>query len=612
MKKFKLLLTSSLVSAVALSATLIACTQIENPGTLPPRKIVEPAPTPPKTDKPPVDAKSPANGNPPSTEKPPKNGGPEQSKPPKNGEPGAGQKSENPPNNGVSEPISKNNIDKHLNLQTTLREVNNKEIETKIDPKISANEIYKNIYDRTFSIRFSIQQEDAIVASRSYWGTSWLLDYHKDEVDENQITLYLATNVHVVSEIGNSSPLKDAGWDYSSNKAGEVKYVSLGKLTEAPIFNPLNQEENNIKFANNQRQTSLAHFYTNSNKGNQIGTQISAITAPPRLIFAAVDFMDKSVSDQLSDMHEKWNSSTRYQADSDRKSVDQLGFFKDFAVVAVDVDLSKKEVLNKGASAPDTNEKINAEFESWIKNAMKAVDETINLVKTKKLPNNDGVRPYVTYDIPSTLHDNEENAKEAEKYNAKTEYDNVYILGYPVSDGFAKIKWNNNEARYSEANKNLKAIARLDETYNIITDYKNVRQEEAIKKWEPDALSLDTFFKKWYIDYYGYQMRSKFSEMGFGASGSLVMTDYGLPLGIHYSSSDSDDSASSVYELFVQARDEKVKIVSTNKDMILYKYNLFDKTGNEKQITSYRSNLKAIIDSENKGVYKTALFPEGV
>ncbi|EFF41300.1 DUF31 family putative serine protease [Mycoplasmopsis alligatoris] len=115
----------------------------------------------------------------------------------------------NQPNNNENFKIDESKKEDHIeNLEPIIdyKNFENKKLdfntdlskEVKIKP-LDKKTILENIYKRTFSIKFTINDPNAtnhLISPRDGTGTGWLFDYYKYE-NSNKYKLFLATNVHV-------------------------------------------------------------------------------------------------------------------------------------------------------------------------------------------------------------------------------------------------------------------------------------------------------------------------------------------------------------------------------------------------------------------------------
>ncbi|ADE19449.1 MIP family Ig-specific serine endopeptidase [Mycoplasma crocodyli] len=478
--------------------------------------------------------------------------------------------------------------------------------------KPSRDEIYKEIYDRTFALKVmtKIKRDDSdgtILSDKDTPGvqsqfvlartraTSWLFDYAKSD-KSNKYSLFFATNLHVATDIANSWTNENKNtselFDYSDPSLGQVEGISLGKST-SPYFNKIN---NKTSFPSNN-----AMFYTNlkhniESNQNVYGTVQKGISKP-KLIFTAIDFMDDNASNQFSELlKERLDGMMNYGNETMEKfwtrewlaKGKKPSYFKDIAIFQVDVNLDE----------------VDSEFKGWINNAVSALDKSILRTKNKIIPNHDsGNIPYATYDFSSLQKAREFEGKFRNYKNfeyANTRVDNVYIGSYPDKDKLQKWAINNPIERDS-------------------FDYKSLNTYSVSTAMEIGNTSREFFFHRSMFEYGLSYKNIHWSSMFSGASGSIAYSDYGLPIGIYTGSTNnpsySDLSSNGNLEPFSQITDYKIDI-NNGKSAILYAYNLIDGSNKEMyphQKTSYRQNLNYFYNSgigEDK-ITKTALFPNG-
>ncbi|WP_027119701.1 MIP family Ig-specific serine endopeptidase [[Mycoplasma] testudinis] len=469
-------------------------------------------------------------------------------------------------------------------------------------------DVLKSIYDRTFSVRFAVKQANGnILAPSNYRGTSWVLDYHQDPENLKKFTFYLATNIHVGGDPLHNTAATGLDFDYNVTNPNEEVDIMLGKSQGDLNFNPL---DGGVNPTARNGLINVAYI-TNKNFGSKqadFGSYYPGL-GKPRMIFAAADFMSETTNAQFSNVF-KNRAENKFlnSGDSDYKekitnlrNQKSFGFMKDFMVFSVDVDLS-----NQNLQILDTDSVNSYSFAStqqgltrinqWFMDAKNSLDNSIAKVLTKKVPNASGSIPYMDQDYISATHNN--GMHPTKLTNGANVIQELSDFGYPVTSGgsFAAVP-----------------------NYNYFTTLTN--QEAAIDLQNRDGnsagvefngmdnLSLDYFMKKYWFDYYGYQGRFSYGALGSGASGSLVMSDFGLPIGI-YAGSVSDGKNGGFFIPFAQSQDEYTDFADGRA--IMHSYNLIDKTGHPFQKNSYRSNLKEMMQQKGINNYPTAVFPNGV
>ncbi|OYD26424.1 putative peptidase DUF31 [Mycoplasma testudineum] len=495
------------------------------------------------------------------------------------------------------------------------KSVNNQTINSQAQ-RLDKIEALKLIHDRTFSIRISTTSDGkSYLSTPQQRGTAWLLDYHKKS--ENSYTLFFASNIHVLESIHNTAAT-GLDFDYNVKNPNQEVNIAFGKVKQELQYNPLNEDGNGYRVNGGNGFGEVAYVtnkkYDNSSFQSTYGSYFQGMSSP-KLIFAAADFMSDETTNQFSTIF-KDRASNKNILDNDsqkEEKINQLinqnkfGFMKDFAVFAVDIDLNNTnfEALTNSVWGNDfKSNQEGIEFtKKWFKNAMASVDKSIELSK-KKIPNTNGELAYMNQDVVSAAFDNGTHT-DNQLVNASSQIKNINILGYPVRNGIARPIYNNYQ--YS----GFKPIA---ENENVIDLVNKDGIDSGIQAVSIDNISLEWFMGKFWFDYYGYQFRLKHASIGGGGSGSLVTSDFGLPIGIYFGATQTmhgdDQSGIGLVEPFSQSQDMYINF--SGGQAILHSYNLIDKTKHKFQKNSYRSNLKSIMDKNGQTVYKTALFPEGV
>ncbi|QKT05714.1 MIP family Ig-specific serine endopeptidase [Mycoplasma sp. OR1901] len=474
--------------------------------------------------------------------------------------------------------------------------------------KTEASDIYKEIYDRTFSVKFGVNLEknnDSFLASSA--GTTWLLDYHKE--DENKYKLFFATNLHVIGMLSNTLDNSIAETlNYVDERGFEANSISIGK-SNVPIkdFSPKN---NNFPYGGYEdyKATWLTNneYFTNREKSDEDASRTTKATegaiSKPKLIFAGYDFIkheyiDKYQEDAKRKTQEKLDSLANTSYDPDDKSSEvwalnntlknnkYIPFYTDFAVFEIDVDFTK----------------MTSNYAEWFKNAIKALDKYIERNSKNITPNQDKsiskymlTTDYITAE-KQTGTDNLKNSK------------NIYIGGYPAYESsFSSwsqnnpVERNSDETWYNRAPKNSEAFGLPSRSY-----------EE--KMTNNNFSPYTTVFGKTLADFYGFIHSIHFSSLYYGASGSVVYNEFGQIIGAYSGVSSKvkygDLSSISSFTPLLLSEDY------TLNNNTIKAYNLIDgtdKTKYEGQIASYRENLRKIYPSGfGNGKKDTALFTEG-
>ncbi|MFV8467964.1 MIP family Ig-specific serine endopeptidase [Mycoplasma sp. 46852] len=485
---------------------------------------------------------------------------------------------------------------------------------------VNADEMYKEIWDRTFSIRPATltdpNGERRLIDDQ---GTGWVLDYHK--VDDNHYKLFIATNMHVLGNYANTNtPAIDKELNYNDPSGNIPGGFALGKSNMPSSFGSIANETWNqnlsqiggyVKYyANNQLLTTSDYSSLNN-------TTYSEAFGNPKVLFAAVDYMDQSTYDQFAQaINTKWaefkkqkeNELANSLMDEDTRKKYQnfvnqnpskIPFYTDFGILELDVDLTKADVT----------------LTTWIKQALSAVDAYVARMKLKQAyPNYDAnSATYLpTLDYLSKGRDLSQNnpAYGTGLSNAK----DLYIAGYPRNE-MKLTYWmqNNPLERYSDQvlpQYNRRTGVANGIANNKLFDYATNDAESPI-----ETGNIQIYSELWnrpYASFYGFNYNIKFSSLYYGASGSIVYNDFGEIVGIYNGVDASVQFGNNMsYATFAPLLQTANIPVADNK--FIYGYNLIDNTGYEHQTRSYRSNLKLFYPNgfDNNGNKKTALFPEG-
>ncbi|MEA4115715.1 DUF31 family protein [Mycoplasma sp. 744] len=475
--------------------------------------------------------------------------------------------------------------------------------------KVNAHEIYKEIYDRSFSIQTLFHEKSGSVDVASGQGTAWLLDYHRSKSNSNKLKLFLASNIHVLNNFANTLSEENSKKfpQYVDPTGNTLVGIALGKAANPKLET----------LANNTLETSgLVSYYTNSDKmtgSSNVGfgetkwrTTKTQALSNPTLIFAAIDFMKeeataaykeklKTVFKEKAENYLKLNSwDTNYQTKYQnwKTQGENPNLYVDFAVFSIDIDL----------------EKTDETFKKWINDATNALDKYLKrLADTNELPNQDkNISKYMqTLDYYSKFKnmDKKDGIYEFALSNAQ----DLYIAGYPRL---------NNVTRFSHNNP-------LERNNNQTNDFLPPFNERFAyganqNSFTADAYQfrLDTAFNNLVGASYGPNYTISFSSLYYGASGSLVYNDFGQMVGIYNVISSrtqaGDLLGSSGFAPFLLSTD----VSNIDNSFVTYAYNLIDSTNNSlypKQKDSYRSNLRVMFANgfDNTNDKTTALFPEG-
>ncbi|PZV99902.1 MIP family Ig-specific serine endopeptidase [Metamycoplasma auris] len=601
----------SLISLFPISTTLIACEQIkkddiknkpqednskekneDSPVTPPPSKPEDS--TPPK--KPEETTPGGSHSTPPKTPLP--------KKPELKPEPEPNQT--NPSNNQA-----KNDLNEELILNSSnFRKINDKNKYPdyvnrfkKIDSQI----LYKEIYDRSFSIKFAtLKNEDKTLISNGS-GTGWLLDYYKYKSNPNKYKLFIATNLHVLSLFSNSlDDNLNKELNYFDPSGDKVIGVALGKAKSKPqSFEPIsNNETNNFSLSNNLK---VQNYYTNSDEFEKYDKDnvsiVKAIKSPaistPKIVFSAIDFMHQDIflkyqddirKNAISYLGYKINESStgdEYYKNIYKNLINEnpyIPMMVDFGVFEVDIDLDK----------------ANEELKKWIIEAIEGLNSYLKrIADTEILPNqNKEISSYMlTTDYISALgvKNNQDNL-----YNLE----NIYIAGYPVDSHQPPLFVKNNPLeRY------------IDETRKHQFAFPQGNYENKIEF--ANNLDIQTgIWNRIFAHWYGYHYNINFSSLYYGASGSLVYNEFGQMIGI-YDAVRASVSAGDLLSYGGFAPLMQSHNILHPLGNITYAYNLIDgsnKKNFKHQKNSYKENLNTLYPNgfeDNKDSKNTTLFKEG-
>ncbi|QVK05423.1 MIP family Ig-specific serine endopeptidase [Mycoplasma mycoides] len=429
---------------------------------------------------------------------------------------------------------------------------------------VSAEEIYKELYDRTFSIKFLTKLNNGGSLSNGT-GTGWLLDYHKYN-NENKYKLFLATNLHVLSEFSNSlTEEQNKEFNYYDPSNNKVVAIGLGKA------------ENVNDFSSN--------------------SELTTAISEPKIVFGAVDFMNRKAVEKYEDaIKQSAEGYYNYKKDSlnDDEKIAWEDYFKtknipimvDFAVFEIDVDLSKTD---------DT-------LKSWINDAIKGLDNYLKRLKnTNNLPNQDkNISNHLqSKDYISALFTKSNYSNNL--YNAK----DIYIAGYPTNNKTTYWMKNNPTERSSDKS----AIDwRTSKSNKDIFGFAN--EFESSISIVPNFGIRDNYWHRVFATFYGYQYNVNFSSLFYGASGSLAYNEFGQMIGIYNNVRSNvefgDLLQHATIALFLQSDNIKIG------DNIIYAYNLIDgtdKTRYKYQKSSFRENLQKLYPNGfSDGLKSTKLF----
>ncbi|QQY78457.1 DUF31 family protein [Mycoplasma mycoides subsp. capri] len=461
---------------------------------------------------------------------------------------------------------------------------------------VSAEEIYKELYDRTFSIKFLTKLNNGGSLSNGT-GTGWLLDYHKYN-DENKYKLFLATNLHVLSEFSNSlTEEQNKEFNYYDPSNNKVIAIGLGKSENVNDFSSKNNKkdfQNKISkyYLSNQDFKNYSQIdYSNSN------SELTTAISEPKIVFGAVDFMNRKAVEKYDDaIKQSAEEYYKYKKDklNDNEKIAWEDYFKtknipimiDFAVFEIDIDLNKTDNTLK----------------SWINDAIKGLDKYLERLKnTNNLPNQDkNISNYLqSKDYISALFTKDNNSNNL--YNAK----NIYIAGYPVNNKTTYWMKNNPTERSSDKSD---IDWRTSKSNREIFGFANEFQSSI--SIVPNFRIFDNYWHRVFVTFYGYQYNVNFSSLFYGASGSLAYNEFGQMIGIYNNVKSNVEFGDLLQHATIAPflQSDNIKI----GDNIIYAYNLIDgtdKTRYKYQKSSFRENLQKLYPNGfSDGLKSTKLF----
>ncbi|VEU77488.1 MIP family Ig-specific serine endopeptidase [Mycoplasmopsis meleagridis] len=465
---------------------------------------------------------------------------------------------------------------------------------------VKAEDIYKEIYDRTFSVQIYTHVKAENTDVQIDQGTAWVLDYHKSSNDQNKVKLFLATNVHVLGDFSNTMDTKIATSlfpQYSDPTGNTVSGIALGRA-ENPKFetlpNKTSQTSGNLSyFTNNEKLTQQA----TGNRNTYWATTYTKAIGKPTLIFAAVDFMKEEALEAYKDKISARIDETLSSKDPNaeyyktwKTEGKKPHVYVDFAVFSVDIDLSQ----------------ANDKLKKWVNDSTTAVDNYLKRLKdANNLPNqNKNVSSYMqTLDYVSKYLN--PNKHDGDYEYALDSAKNLYIAGYPKADT-TKFAHNNPTERNSET---------LADWYG--TKYKDLfAYQSNDHEIQSGSFRINKAWNKPLAGPYGVHYNISFSSLNYGASGSVVYNDFGQIVGVYDSvSTNREDSNDLLGKAGFAPLLQSTDISDLSNSFTSYAYNLIDGTDTNKypkQKDSYRSNLEKLFPKGfEDGTKKTALFPNG-
>ncbi|VEU70208.1 MIP family Ig-specific serine endopeptidase [Mycoplasmopsis glycophila] len=464
----------------------------------------------------------------------------------------------------------------------------------KLKNSLTSEMIYGEIYDRTFTFKYSIQnKENQNVPFEPAQGTAWIIDYHKYTNAANKYKIFMATNMHVLEFFSNAHSNPKL-LNYQDPTQNQVVDFALGKTINRPNFNDIPN-----KSWKNHIQDKGGNVNYQYGKQNGISS--------PQIVFAAVDFMNdpnayngldlaayKAKFLESIEYIKNENGEAQYQAAVRyAQSLNKIPFYSDFAIFEFDIDLNSAQTSGT--------------LKTWVKNAIDALDR-YNLRKGEVSPNR------LVSDIPFHIADyvskgQNQLTKAYSDYNniSLANAKNLYVAGYPASR-HDLVYWMQNNP--TERNS------------DIISYFKSPKNKDAFafstnnfdSKIQSGNPAVKRFWNRPFLDFYGLIYNIRFSSLYYGASGSVVYNDFGQVVGIYSGVSQraeyGDLLQAASYTPLIQATDIKLA-----NGKIAYAYNLIDgadKTKYPKQTSSYRENLRKIYPNGfEDGSKTTTIFEQG-
>ncbi|TQC51553.1 hypothetical protein E1I18_02040 [Mycoplasmopsis mucosicanis] len=476
--------------------------------------------------------------------------------------------------------------------------------------KINRVNAYKEIYDRTFAVKFGVKLNNN--SSNDFRstnnGTAWLLDYHK--INDNKYKLFLATNLHVAGDLSNTlSEELNKKLNYEDPRGNKAIAISLGKSSQKIT----DFEAKNNKFIYGNQEKYRTKWLASDNRFTDYGktdfsaehTKFSDGISAPKLIFAGYDFIkDEYVNQFQKEAKEKLKEKIKSIEDKDEddkdseywiannalKNQQKFPFYTDFAVFEVEIDMSK----------------MASEYAQWFKDSISGLDAYLTrLSNTNVLPNQDkSVSKYMLTKDYITSHNEIKNPTQNNLWNSKE----AYIAGYVgIDNGYSAWSLNNP----IERNSSIQWAYRSPENKEAfaVASY-NYEEKVTTNNFYP----YTSVHGKVLLDRYGFNETVWFSSLYYGASGSLVYNDFGQMIGIYSSVA----SSVNLYDLSKQAGFTPFLLSQDygKGDKKIKAYNLID--GSDKNLypaqkASFRENLRVIYPNgfDDKGSTTTALFENG-
>ncbi|WP_029512529.1 MIP family Ig-specific serine endopeptidase [Mycoplasmopsis iners] len=421
----------------------------------------------------------------------------------------------------------------------------------------------ESIKNRTFSF-LTVFDNDTTTA-----GTIWMLDYKK--ISDREYKFFFGTNHHVAVEL------------YSSNDYEIYKQPNRENQITSIIFGI----NNNISDANGKSY----NFY-----------RINDVNKFPRNFFLARNFM----KDEVYSKHDR-------------------SYYADFAVIEWDVNFNEWNLRNPDALA----------IAKRLLTGIAEIDKTLEKVKTNKLSMNDQKLPYASLDYSSVwelrnniIGLNEKSVNEITTWNKAEQVDKFITKYYEYGENEIYNYYYKPHAIYAYGHPLIKTSTNtvvgtfynvMDQDFNTLdrSDWISHKQYWLLMNELHNAAVADhgnQFNGEDLPYYYGmaYQSSQRTKIHG-GASGSLVINQDGLPIGVLFGSLKSDaivylndeNKWETNHTMLIAPFSQEVPMWGTTG--MIYPFNLIDgrnKTKYQYQKTSYKERLIEVY-GEN---YTTAIF----
>ncbi|APJ38705.1 MIP family Ig-specific serine endopeptidase [Mycoplasmopsis pullorum] len=424
----------------------------------------------------------------------------------------------------------------------------------------SNREYLSLIQNRSFSLTWTF--DDGSFSA----GTIWLLDYK--EVENRHYKLYFGTNYHVAADIFGNNDLPEY---VQSARVKKINSMILGFTKQL------------------SGETGADFKYLTLEKQNY-----------PRNFFLARNFMD--------------NANYEY---------DGRNHYTDFAVLEMDFDFNKlpKNIFKPNTDAFAVAKQILKSIETLDESIQRFENSSNKFLMTDNFPyaqNSYGSGFNLIYNVIGEKEfkvlndiDTYEKAQTLDEYITNAYGDNdwniapkrIYFYGYPIVDQknlvLISSPWDQLDTHENRDNvKNGRVIWITHNEYHNreVADHGNRFNDEIVPA------------------YYGLAFESAQSNrVRGGASGSLVINEQGLPIGLLFASVgndftvvlDNDNKYRTLHTTLITPFTNDV-VWSTNNGTI-YPYNLIDGSDKSKyshQLNSYREQLSKVYGSD----YTTRLF----